>query len=259
MNLEPVTALVAIDVGNTRIGMAVWDDDGLHLSRRVSISEPEEWAESVRGVWEYATQSPRRAIVVSSVQPAAAERLDRVLREETGASPLYVRREVPLPMPLDIEGALEVGVDRICSAAAAYDRVRGACAIASFGTATTIDCVSAQGVFLGGAILPGIEMAYDVLHERTAQLPRVEAGLPAGPFGKNTREAIINGVVYGAVGALREIVERFATALNEWPHLVLTGGNALVVSPLADFADSVAPDLCLAGVALAYRRASGQA
>ena len=66
-------------------------------------------------------------------------------------------------------------------------------------------------------------------------------------------------MAYGLVGALRELVERYATTLREWPQLVLTGGNAPMVAELADFVDAVVPDLCLMGVALAYRRAAGQA
>jgi type III pantothenate kinase len=130
--------------------------------------------------------------------------------------------------------------------------------VASFGTAITIDCVSADGRFMGGAILPGLDMSFEALHEGTAALPQVEVETPGGAIGRNTHDAIVNGVVYGAVGALRELVERYATELGHWPQLVITGGNAGLVRQLADFVDSVVPDLCLMGVALAYRRASGQ-
>jgi type III pantothenate kinase len=101
-------------------------------------------------------------------------------------------------------------------------------------------------------------MSCDALHERTAQLPRVKPANPNGPFGRNTHDAIVNGIVYAAVGALRDIVERYATELREWPQLVITGGNAPIIRPLADFVDSVVPDLCLMGIALAYRQAAGQ-
>jgi type III pantothenate kinase len=161
-------------------------------------------------------------------------------------------------MPLDIDNEDEVGVDRVCSAAAAYERVNGACAVASFGTAMTVDCVSSEGHFLGGAILPGFDLSYAALNDGTAQLPRIAVGPPAGVFGRNTHDAILNGVAFGAVGALREIVERFATELREWPQLVVTGGNGALIAELADFVDSVVPDLCLMGIALAHRKAAGR-
>ncbi|RMF84754.1 MAG: pantothenate kinase, partial [Planctomycetota bacterium] len=81
---------------------------------------------------------------------------------------------------------------------------------------------------------------------------------PTGVFGRNTHDAIVSGVAYGAVGALREVVERFATELHEWPQLVVTGGDAPMILKLADFIDAHLPDLVLMGVALAYRRAAGQ-
>jgi type III pantothenate kinase len=171
---------------------------------------------------------------------------------------LRVRDDIPLPMPLDVYNPAEIGVDRVCAAAAAFERVGTACAVASFGTAVTVDCVNEEGRFLGGAILPGFQMALDALHDNTAQLPQVNIEAPRQPFGKNTQEAIINGVAYGLAGALREIVERFATSLGQWPHLVITGGSAPMIAELTDFVDAVVPDLCLMGVALAHRRAAGQ-
>jgi type III pantothenate kinase len=96
------------------------------------------------------------------------------------------------------------------------------------------------------------------LHDRTALLPRVCPAAPNSPFGKNTHDAIINGVTLGTIGALREIVERFAAELHQWPELVITGGNAPMVGELAEFVDAVVPDLCLMGIALAYRQAAGQ-
>lgn len=110
---------------------------------------------------------------------------------------------------------------------------------------------------MGGAILPGFQMSLDALHDHTDRLPSVQAAAPNSACGRNTPEAMLAGVVYGAAGALREIVERFATELRSWPPLVVTGGNAALIHPHANFIDAVVPDLCLRGIALAYRRAAG--
>jgi type III pantothenate kinase len=256
--LEPVDGLLAIDVGNTRIGLAVSDSDGLHDVLRVATAEPNTWPKALDQVWSAFRPGGRRAVVIGSVAPQAARALTTLVQERCDLSPLRVHEDLPLPMPLRIDNPHEVGVDRICAAAAAYDRTRGTCTVASFGTAITIDCVSPDGYFLGGAILPGLEMSCDALHEHTAQLPRVKPTRPGAPFGRNTHDAIVNGVVYAAVGALREIVERFATELREWPQLVITGGDAALIRPLADFVDAVVPDLCLMGIALAYCQAAGR-
>lgn len=255
--VEPSDALLVIDVGNTRIAMGVWDGDGLHDAQRVDVATDYAWRAAAETVWGMVT-ARRRAVVLGSVNPRAACRVQALIEELTGKDVVRVRDDIPLPMPLEIDNFEEVGVDRVCACAAAYERVGGACAVASFGTATTVDCVSPDGRFLGGAILPGFEMCLAALHEHTAQLPHVALTRPNGVYGRNTRDAILNGVAYGLIGALREIVERFATDLREWPQLVITGGNAPLVAELADFVDACVPDLCLMGIALAHRRAAGQ-
>ncbi|MBK9128316.1 MAG: type III pantothenate kinase [Phycisphaerales bacterium] len=255
--VETADALLAVDIGNTRIALGVWDSDGLHDAQRVEISRPDAWQATFESAWA-AVGGSRRALVIGSVNPRETRRVQDALEGIAGVEALRVRDDLPLPMPLEIDNPDEVGVDRVCSAAAAHERIGGACAVASFGTALTVDCVSPEGRFLGGVILPGLDMSYRALHTQTAQLPLVTVERPNGVFGRNTHDAIVSGVTYGLLGALREIVERFASDLREWPQLVLTGGNAPMMAELAEFVDSVVPDLCLMGVALAYRRAAGQ-
>lgn len=249
-------SVLAIDIGNTRIGLAVWDDDGLRGARRVSTTDESGWADALRGAWGELRGAHRRAVVVSSVVPTATRRVADMVSATLEVDPHIVREDVPLPLPLEIEGVDQVGADRVCSAAAAFDRIQGVCAVASFGTAITIDCVSEAGKFLGGAILPGLSMSARALRAETAQLPQIELVAPSAPFGGTTAAAITNGIVFGAVGAMREIVERFAVELNCWPYLIITGGDAPLIAQHAPFVDSHVPDLCLIGVALAYRKAS---
>lgn len=253
--LAAVDAILAVDIGNTRIGLTICDDDGPRGTRRVLVAAPEQWREAIFDVWSEADRSRSRAVVVASVNPRITAAFCEALEEVCEQTPLRVRDDLPLPMKVLFEGADEVGVDRVCAAAAAFDRLQSACAVASFGTAITIDCVSAEGEFLGGTILPGLEMSCEALHENTAGLPRISPVKPDGTFGTSTETAINNGVLFGAVGALRDIVERFATELGAWPPLVITGGNAPLIRDLADFVDAIEPDLCLRGVALAYRQA----
>ena len=255
---EPTDKLLAVDIGNSRIGMGVWDDDGLHDARRVDNDKPGSWAATLQETWSQTNGAKQRVIVVGSVNPKLARQFSDLALDTCRLEPLLVRDDLPLPLPLDVENPREVGVDRVCAAAAAHERLGEACAVASFGTATTVDCVSADGRFLGGAIFPGLDISCEALHKRTAKLPRVSPAVPGGAFAKNTYEAIVNGVAYAAVGALREIVERFATELKGWPKLVVTGGRAPIIVQSADFIDAHVPDLCLMGVALAYRRAAEQ-
>jgi len=249
-------AVLAVDVGNTRIAWAVSDDDGLHDAQRFLVGDPDAWRAPLSASWDAMSASRSRAIILGSVNPPAAARFSQLADEVCDFTPIRVRDDVPFPIPLAIPNQEGVGVDRVCSAAAAHERFGGPCAVASFGTAITIDCVSAEGDYLGGVILPGLAMSCRALHEFTASLPEVQVSGAADPFGKTTEGAISAGVLLGAVGAMREVVERFATSLGRWPTLVVTGGSGPLIAEHADFVDAHVPDLCLAGVALAYRRAA---
>lgn len=254
--MQPSDAILAVDVGNSRVALAVWRDQRLGPVQRLPGPIRDDWRETLSAIWSETRGARRPVVVIASVNPAQARRLADLLAEVTGQDPLFIRQDVPLPLKMEVDHPGEIGVDRVCAAAAAFDQLQEACAVASFGTATTVDCVSADGRFLGGTILPGVQMSCDALHAGTARLPRIQPTAPRGPFGKNTYEAIAGGVAYMQVGALREIVERFATEMNAWPHLVITGGSAPLVAEIADFVDSHVPDLTLLGVVLAYRKAS---
>jgi len=132
--------------------------------------------------------------------------------------------------------------------------VQNAVVVADFGTATTIDCVNRQGIFLGGVIMPGMKLSAMSLHEHTFALPEVEIQVPEENYGTNTVSAIQNGIYYGALGALRELVERYATQLGYWPQVVVTGGFSKMIAEKCDFIDSVVPDLCLFGLFQAYKK-----
>jgi len=256
--LDAVDSILVVDVGNSRIGLAVWDDDGLHDVRHVPSDSAGIWRGALEETWATTSGARRRAVAIASVAPASGRQFADLIEQVCDVEPLFVRTDIPLPMPLDIDNPRQIGVDRVCAAAAAFERLREPCAVASLGTAMTVDCVSGEGRFLGGAILPGLEISCQALHEHTARLPRVAPDKPGNIFARNTHDAIVNGVVYAAAGALREIVERFATELKAWPKLVITGGGAPLVADVVDFVDAHVPNLCLMGIALAYRKAAGK-
>ena len=129
--------------------------------------------------------------------------------------------------------------------------------VADFGTALTIDAVSEKGIFLGGAIMPGLQIAADALHERTAALPRVVPSVPprdSVPLGRNTTEAIEIGLYVGYQGMIREVIERYATAMGHWPSVIATGGDAPLFAAGCPWIDRVVEELPLLGIALAYDR-----
>jgi type III pantothenate kinase len=242
--------VLACDVGNTRIALGgVTAGKAAHV-QRLDASEAAAVGDVLVEIWE---KTPGiKAVAASSVNATLLRALETATQERLGQKVLLVGRDIPLPMPTNLAEPQKIGTDRLCSAAMAYYRMESACVVASLGTAITVDCVDEQGVFQGGAILPGLRIGVDALAERTAQLPRVTLRTPDWVFGRNTEEAIIGGLVYGARGALRELTEAYATALGKWPPLILTGGDAQLVGAGYDLVHAVVPDLCLLGVALAY-------
>jgi type III pantothenate kinase len=121
----------------------------------------------------------------------------------------------------------------------------------------TVNFVDGEGTFQGGVIAPGLRMALRALHEHTAGLPELEFEAPGAEawIGKDTREAMLQGVYHGARGLVRQVVERFAEVYEGYPAVVACGGDARVLFEGDDFVDRVVPDLVLRGIALAYRHA----
>ncbi|KPK77083.1 MAG: hypothetical protein AMJ79_04375 [Phycisphaerae bacterium SM23_30] len=250
--------LIAADIGNSGIALAVFINNKLQRAERRDAADPQGLVELIRSLREMCGPQPLGArtvpVVASSVNPPVLENLSQAVEEVLDQNILLIGRDVPLTMRLAIENPETVGTDRLLTASAAYDVIEDAVVVADFGTATTIDCVDHYGIFLGGAILPGLDVAALSLNEHTVGLPRIKPEIPAGAYGTNTKAAIQHGIYYGAIGALRGIVEQYATQLGRWPQVVLTGGYSKLIKEKCDFVDSWVPNLCLDGIFLAYRK-----
>ena len=146
-------------------------------------------------------------IVISSVVPPLDPVLRQVCERYFNLKPLFIEPGVKTGMPVHYDNPAEVGADRIVNAVAAFEKYGGPCVIVDFGTATTFDCVSAKGEYLGGVICPGIGISADALFERTARLPRVEIRKPARVIGSNTVGSLQSGLYYGYLGLVDGILE----------------------------------------------------
>jgi type III pantothenate kinase len=251
---DPDAPAIVIDIGNTAIKVGTWHGSEL----RTPLSAPTGSAEAFQDAFDaHARALPSgrpAAAIIASVVPAALDRVRDQLSEILDQEPLVIGEKVPLPIDVGVVDARAIGVDRVCSAAAAFDKLQKACTIVSFGTAVTVDLVDEAGTLAGGAILPGIRMQLQALHEHTAALPVVEPGVPELPYGRDTIEAMQNGVCRGVAGAVRGLVEAYATHLNRWPHVVATGGDVELLAPHCDYIDTVVGNLTLRGVGIAYSK-----
>jgi type III pantothenate kinase len=158
-----------------------------------------------------------------------------------------------LPIRLDVDEPLTVGADRIINTLAAVTLYQVDTLVVDFGTATTFDCITADGRFIGGVIMPGLRTSADQLTRRAAKLPATELTPPERVIGRRTEECIRAGVLFGAADAVDGIVNRIR---KEWPggrrpKVVGTGGLASIVAPLTTTIESVDPDLTLHGLRIA--------
>ncbi len=251
--MSEIPNVLACDVGNCAVHFAHVRADDVTEMRVIPIGQLSRLGDALEELWQN-TAEPRQ-IVASSVNPSALKALEAAADERLGQAVLVVGRDLPIPMPTDVPNPQSVGTDRFCAAVAAYDRLGTACVVADFGTAITIDCVNGEGVFLGGAILPGLNMAAKTLHEKTAQLPQVQMRAADWVFGKTTDEAIVVGILATARGALRELSEAYATELGQWPTVIVTGGDAEAICGRigdGEIIQAIVPDLTIRGAALAY-------
>ena len=190
--------------------------------------------------------------VVGSVVPSATFVWKRSLQDIVNGEVVSVGPDSPLPITLDVEEPKSVGADRIVNTLAAREMFGCDTIAVDLGTATTFDCISAEGVFLGGVISPGLSAGLEWLDRRTAKLPRVELEPPGLVIGRRTETCIQSGVFYSAVDAVDGIVRRIK---EEWKRpdalVVATGGFAKVVGPHLATVDRIEPFLTLYGLAMA--------
>jgi type III pantothenate kinase len=250
--------LLALDIGNTETTVGLFQEEDLvgHWRLTTNVSRtPDEWAAILSLYLVNAGHSPSGvgAAVIASVAPLVTQSVADALRAVTGVTPITVDARSALPITLDVDEPLTVGADRIVNTLAASRLFGRDTIVVDFGTATTFDCITADGCFLGGVIMPGIRTASDELVRRTAKLPATELTAPTRAIGRRTEDCIRAGVLWGTADAVDGLVRRIRA---EWPGgrapiVVATGGLSSLVAGLCREIESVHPDLTLIGLRLA--------
>jgi type III pantothenate kinase len=155
-------------------------------------------------------------------------------------------------VPLAIDNPKEVGADRVMNTLAAFTLYGGPSIVVDFGTTTNFDVVGARGEFLGGAFAPGIEISFDTLAARAAQLRQVEPARPRSVIGKNTIECLQSGLYYGFAGQVDRIVERMAAEVGPLRAVIATGGLAPLVMEESTAITHHEPMITLIGLRLVF-------
>lgn len=251
--------IVVFDVGNSEITIGVFDADELISHWRLTTAAPrtaDELALLIRSIVGSDLTAPGgvEGSAICSVVPAITPMLAEACEMCFGARPRMVDARANLPIKLDVEEPFTVGADRIANTLAASRIHRRDAIVVDLGTATTYDCITADGTFLGGVIQPGIMISADTLFRRTAQLPATDIVPPRRVIARRTDECIRAGVLFGAVDSIDGIVRRIK---KEWPGktmplVIATGGMAETVRPHSAELEVVDSFLTLKGIRLGY-------
>lgn len=255
--------LLAIDVGNTDTVLGLFDGRQLLHHWRVATDvrrTPDELALTMRGlVGQVAGASERVARgIFSSVVPPLDPLVSRGFFRAFGVMPRQFRNSDPVPVRLGVDEPLSVGADRILNTLAASSLYRVDTIAVDLGTATTFDCITADGIFQGGVIAPGPRAGIEGLVTRASKLPFVELVAPDHVIGKRTETCLRAGCFYTVVDAIDGIVRRI---LREWGRqevlVVATGGLAPIIAPHCETVDFIEPYLTLYGLEMADRLGRG--
>jgi type III pantothenate kinase len=251
--------LLAIDVGNTQthVGMFRGEQLAEHwrlaTDREATADELATLLAGLLGLRDLRLRDVDGAIV-SSVVPQLGLEYEAVSERYLDGALAVVGPGIRIGMPIKVENPHEVGADRIVNAVAAYERCRGACIVADFGTTINYDVVSPAGEYLGGVIAPGVEISIEALSQRAARLFKIDLGRPEQVIGRSTQAALQSGVVYGFAGQVDGIVARLRAELDEDATTFATGGLAGPIVPFCEEIDELDELLTLQGLRLIWER-----
>jgi type III pantothenate kinase len=251
--------LLCIDIGNTNTVLATFDGDRLVHSWRIKTdarSTGDELGLLYRGLLA-GDHVEITGVCACSTVPAAMRSLRTMLGRYYSSVPtLIVEPGVRTGVQLAIDNPKEVGSDRVVNTLAAYTIYGGPSIVVDIGTTMTFDVISARGEFLGGAFTPGIEISFDALASRAAQLRKVEAAKPKSVIGRNTVECLQAGMYFGYAGLVDRIVDRMTEELGSVQAVIATGGLAPVVIDECRTITHHEPMITLIGLRMVFERNS---
>lgn len=249
--------LLSVDIGNTTITLGLYDGEAPGPRWRLETVRTrlaDEYGLMLLALLSNAG-IPKEAVTdaaISSVVPPLTGTWLEVCQRTLGVEPLVVGTGVRTGVRILYDDPRQVGADRIVNAAAVKAIFGGPACVVDFGTGTTFDALSDSGDYLGGAIAPGIGIAAEALHVRAAKLPRVDLVRPPFAIGRNTEHALQSGLLFGYVGLVEGMVERFRRELGPKMKVVATGGYCELLARETPVLSILAPWLTLDGLRIVY-------
>lgn len=252
--------LFAMDVGNTNVLLGLYEGKGLKAHWRIrthktrTLDEHKVLLEQLFSLQKIEKSRISHG-VLACVVPPLQDVMVKLMEDYLGLPSLVVGPGIKTGMAIKLDNPKEVGADRVVNAVAAFETAKTSCIVVDFGTATTLDVISARGEYLGGAIAPGLHISADALYRNTAKLPRVPIVTPHRVVGRSTVESIQSGLVYGYVGLVDGLLERTIKELDLIDCKVFaTGGLARLIAGNSRYIDEVDDFLTLKGLRLLHEK-----
>ncbi len=251
--------LLAVDIGNTHTVLGLYERSTLAAHFRLS-SVPTRTEDEAFVTFSFLCGQKSLDLkqiggaILSSVVPEITPIYVRMIRQHLGLEPIQVNARMDCGLKILYENPDAVGADRVCNAVAGYFKYGGPIVIVDFGTATTFDCVSEEGEYLGGLIMPGIETASIDLHRRAAKLPKVELTFPERLIATNTADSLRAGIMYGVVESVDGILRRLRRELGANTRMIGTGGLAHTIVQRSEMLREIEPHMVLEGLRLIHER-----
>lgn len=254
--------LFVIDVGNTNVVLGVYSDADLLAQWRLTSQKRtvDEVGFTLLGLLNASSIKKEEldGAVYASVVPSLDETFIRAVEEYLGVSCLKISADLDLGVRVKTRHPHETGADRLLNAVSAKEKYGTPVIVVDLGTAITLDVVSAEGDYLGGAIAPGMEIGMELLFSKAAKLPQIALVAPEKYIGPSTTEAIQSGIVYGFVGMVDTLARGIFRELGTQCSVIATGGHARILAEHSEVVTDVDQSLTLEGMRIVYER-SGRA
>lgn len=248
---------IAIDIGNSSINIGFFCRDKLYVQKTDTyplLSALEYSGLLNNFIGENSIDKTFNGAIISSVVPKHTNILKEACREICKNEPLILTHDMETGIKIQVMDPYKLGTDRIAGCSGACFLFSAPVAVVDFGTATTVNFVCEGNVFKGGAILPGVRLMKNSLSSDTAQLPEIELEKPLSAVGKDTKESIVSGIIYGTAGAIEKIILEAEKNVGVKFKVIVTGGNAELVKPFIKHIDFFEPNLVLKGLEFIYKR-----
>jgi len=251
--------LLAIDIGNTNLVIGCIENDKILFKARIAtdrLRTSDQYGVEIKNMLEaYGVQiKDIDDCIISSVVPPVFNSVKTGVIKILGKQPMVVGPGLKTGLNIHVDVPSQVGSDRIVIAVAALAEYKAPLILMDLGTATTIEVVEPENVYLGGVIFPGVKISLEALTSRAAQLPGISLDKPKSVIGKNTVDCMRSGMIYGTAAMIDGLIDRMEEELGHPSTLVATGGMAQFITPLCKHNIILEKDLLLKGLNIIYKK-----